>query len=341
MRFEINGRHTHPLGQPRAPELIAWLVTAALLLPTAIVGAAPPDPSEFNGFIVENASVPLEAILRGGPPRDGIPSIDRPRFVSAAQAGLADDDRLLGLVINGHARAYPVRILNWHEVVNDRFGDRAVAVTYCPLCGSGMAFDARVNRKTVSFGVSGLLYNSDVLLYDRTSSSLWSQMMLTAVSGPMKGTRLSSVPLTHTSWADWRRRHPDTRVLSTNTGYERNYARDPYAGYERIEELMFRVEHQDIRYPMKEWVLGVTIGNAAKAYPFSALAGVVDPKGDYWDSLDGQRLRIRFDKAHRTAEAFDAQGRPLNATMAFWFAWIGFFPRTEVLGLPAASGGLK
>ena len=95
----------------------------ALRLPTAIVGAAPPDPSEFNGFNVENASVPLEAILRGGPPRDGIPSIDRPRFVSAAQAGLADDDRLLGLGINGHARAYPVRILNWPEVVNDRFGD--------------------------------------------------------------------------------------------------------------------------------------------------------------------------------------------------------------------------
>ncbi|MDP1690685.1 MAG: DUF3179 domain-containing (seleno)protein [Burkholderiaceae bacterium] len=127
-------------------------------------GAAP----LLNGFDLAGASVPVQAIERGGPPKDGIPAIDRPRFVGADSAALAADDRVLGIVLNGVARAYPVRILNWHEVVNDRFGERAVVVTYCPLCGTGMAFDHPVVPGTAAaaqgFGVSGLLYNSDVLL---------------------------------------------------------------------------------------------------------------------------------------------------------------------------------
>lgn len=288
----------------------------------------------LNGFDLAGATVPIKAIERGGPPRDGIPALDRPRFVDASRARLEPDDRVLGISLGGIARAYPVRILNWHEVVNDRFGARAVVVTYCPLCGTGMAFEPPALIGSAGFGVSGLLYNSDVLLYDRATQSLWSQILSSAISGPLKATVLPEVPLTHTSWADWRRRHPATEVLSTDTGFERDYGRDPYAGYDRMQQLMFDVQHRDARFPLKEWVLGLRVNGTAKAYPFSVLERAVDRAGELNDSVGGQRLRIRYDRRHRTAEAFDAQGRPLAGTMAFWFAWVAFHPRTEVLRAP-------
>ncbi|HUG25497.1 DUF3179 domain-containing protein [Piscinibacter sp.] len=317
---------------PGRRTLLGWAWSfAAVVCAVQTAHARGPDPAAFNGFDVANASVPLNAIQRGGPPKDGIPAIDRPKFLPASQAGLGDGERILGLALEGVARAYPVRILNWHEVVNDRVGDRAVTVTYCPLCGTGMAFDARLPAGPASFGVSGLLYNSDVLLYDRATQSLWSQMLETAISGPLKGTRLKSVALTHTSWADWRRRHPDTQVLSTDTGFERDYSRDPYAGYDRVQRLMFDVQHRDDRFPLKEWVLGIQVNGVQKAYPFSVLVRTVDASGELTDVVAGRRFLIRYDRTHGTAEAFDAQGRAWPGTMAFWFAWVAFHPRTEVL----------
>lgn len=288
----------------------------------------------LNGFDLSGASGDMRPIESGGPPKDGIPAIDRPKFVGVAAARLSDDDRVLGIALGGVARAYPVRILNWHEVVNDTVAQRAVVVTYCPLCGTGMAFEPPQRTGSGGFGVSGLLYNSDVLIYDRATQSLWSQILSEAITGPLKGTVLKPVPLTHTRWADWRVRHPTTQVLSTDTGFERDYTRDPYAGYDRVQQLMFEVQHRDDRFPLKEWVLGLRVGGVAKAYPFSVLAKAVNRSGDVSDTVGQQRVRIRYDRVHGTAEAFDAQGRQLPATMAFWFAWVAFHPRTEVLRAP-------
>lgn len=313
------------------------LAAALSLLAARSAGAAPganPARTDFNAFDVSDAAVPLRAIQRGGPPKDGIPAIDRPKFVTGAQSSLASADRVLGVAAGGRARAYPVAILNWHEVVNDRFGDRQLVITYCPLCGTGMAFESPAAASRGGFGVSGLLYDSDVLLYDRATDSLWSQLLQKAISGPLKGTGLASIPLTHTTWADWRRRHPATEVLSRDTGFHRDYDRDPYAGYDRIQRLMFDVEHRDDRFSLKEWVLGVKLGGKSKAYPFSVLARVVNQKGELIDTLAGQRLRVRYDPEHRTAEAFDANGRALPSVMAFWFAWVAFHPDTEVLRAP-------
>jgi hypothetical protein len=229
-----------------------------------------------------------------------------------------------------------VRILNWHEVVNDRLGNEFIAITYCPLCGTGVAFSARVAGQGASFGVSGLLYNSDVLLYDRATESLWSQLLGQAISGPLKGQKLEPVPLTHTTWADWRQRHPDTVVLSTETGFSRDYATDPYAGYGRIATLMFDVTHKDDRLPVKEWVLGLKLGGEARAYPFSVLARRVDAQGLLRDHVGGQPVQIRFDREHQSAEAFDAAGKALPGVMAFWFAWVAFNPETTVLAAPPA-----
>lgn len=315
-------------------QLLVLGLAAAAAMATARA-AAPPDPTRFNGFDLSGALIPVDAIERGGPPRDGIPSIDNPRFVPLAQSSLREDDRVLGLRHKEVVRAYPVRILNWHEVVNDKVGGDVIAITYCPLCGTGMAFDARLQspagRRELSLGVSGLLFNSDVLLYDRGTQSLWSQLRQQAISGPLKGTQLMAVPLEHTTWSDWRRRFPATEVLSFETGFSRDYARDPYVGYETVNRLMFDVQHRDARLGPKEWVLGLSVGSARKAYPLSALARRVGKDGILEDRLSGQLVRIRYDAQHRTARAEDGAGHTLPSVLAFWFAWVAFHPKTELL----------
>lgn len=305
------------------------LLVVLLMLSLSIL---PVSAQTKNSFDLSASSIPADEIRHGGPPRDGIPSIDIPIFWSADEADfLRPGDRVLGVVREGLAKAYPIRILNWHEVVNDTFGDEAIAVTFCPLCGTGMAFRAEIDGRRHEFGVSGLLYNSDVLLYDRTTESLWSQIAQEAVSGPLVGRRLEMVPTAHTSWADWRERYPDTLVLSTETGFQRDYDRDPYAGYETSASVMFPVAHSDARYHPKEWVVGLNLDSATKAYPFSELEQVTPP---LTDTVAGRQLTVEFDAAHRSARILDERGEEIPTVAAFWFAWVAFHPDTAVYVAP-------
>ncbi len=282
----------------------------------------------MNGFRIDNALIPAAEIKKGGPPRDGIPSLDNPVFVAADDAAyLKGRDRVLGISINGIAHAYPIRVLNYHEIVNDVIGGTAVVVTYCPLCGSGTAFEAAMNGRTYKFGVSGLLYNSDVLMYDRETTSLWSQLMSQAVTGPMKGTRLQQLPLSHTSWKEWAERYPETRVLSNRTGYSRNYRVDPYPNYGRDGKLFFPVAHSNKKYRRKEVVMGLEIDGRFKAYPFKELKKGTSRFGD---EFAGEEFSVEFDAKHRTARVIRADGSEIPTTMAFWFAWYAFHPETSV-----------
>lgn len=284
-----------------------------------------------NGFDLSSTLIPSDEIRHGGPPRDGIPALDDPVFVAADRAGfLNDDDRVLGLAIGNVAKAYPIRILDWHEIVNDDFDGSAVVVSYCPLCGTGMAFDASVDGQTRSFGVSGLLYNSDVLLYDRESESLWSQVMRKSVSGPMIGKELRQLPMSHTTWRDWRARHPRTLALSTKTGHSRDYSRSPYGGYAESSAIFFPVKNKSARYHPKELVIGVNINGASKAYPFAELS---KSGAMIKDSLDGSALQVEFDAVNRTGRVLNESGIEIPSTIAFWFAWYAFFPETEVYDL--------
>lgn len=219
-------------------------------------------------------------------------------------------------------------------MVNDRFGNEPVVVTFCPLCGTGMAFLATVEGRVLEFGVSGLLYNSDVLLYDRQTESLWSQLMTTAISGPLKGRRLTMTPVAHTSWADWRQRYPDTRVLSPETGHSRDYGRDPYAGYAQSERVMFPLRFKNRRFHPKEPVIGVERDGRFKAYPFTELERAATPVSD---RIGDHPVRIEYDAAHRTGRVLDAAGQEIPSVIGFWFAWSAFHPETEVYTAPQPS----
>ena len=280
------------------------------------------------GFDFSKHTIPLDEIQSGGPPKDGIPALDHPKFIAASEATfLGPTDRILGLNINGEAKAYPIAILNWHEVVNDTVGGKDVFVAYCPLCGTGTAFDAVIDGQTYSFGVSGLLYNSNVLFYDRQTESLWSQIKMEAVVGPLTGQKLELLPLGHTTWQAWREQHPNTKVLSTETGHRRDYGRNPYLDYAKTPRIMFPVANDDSRLPRKEWILGVLINGKAKAYPFSRIK---TGQTQIDDQVGGVSIQITCDVANRSATVRDAQGNVIPSTQAYWFAWATFYPETEL-----------
>ncbi|MBW3544266.1 MAG: DUF3179 domain-containing protein, partial [Bacteroidetes bacterium] len=241
---------------------------------------------------------------------------------------LADNEPVLALDIDGDARAYPVQILTWHEIVNDTVAGIPVAVTYCPLCGSGLAFDALVEGSPLTFGVSGLLYNSDVLLYDRHNESLWSQLMMQAVSGPMAGTELKMLPTQNTSWGQWKKEHPFTLLLKENTGFHRDYGQNPYPDYAKSPEVFFPLSNQDSRFHSKETIIGIEVNAKYKAYPFSELEKLKDK--ELRDTLNGQELLIRYDSKNKSARIFSTAGEELPAVTTFWFAWYAFYPETAV-----------
>ena len=302
---------------------LGWLVTLVILLASQQTSA-----ESKNGFELDDALVPPGEILNGGPGRDGIRSLDYPAFVSASDAAfLKDKDRVLGLELNGVARAYPIRILNYHEIVNDVFGDHAVVVTFCPLCNSGIAFDAMVDRVRLEFGVSGLLYNSDVLLYDRQTGSLWSQIEKMAISGDMKGTALTAFPLRHTTWRDWVTRYPHTEVLSDETGFRRNYKVNPYPNYSRNSALYFPVAEENSQYRRKSLVLGLEIDGHFKAYPFSELSK--SPR-EFVDEFQGHTFEVQYDDKNKTASIVGENGDEWPTLISFWFAWYAFHPDTEI-----------
>ncbi len=308
----------------------------ATLATVILIALAPRGATGANlwGFDLQPRDIPIGAIVSGGPPKDGIPALDEPDFVTAEKAAYLDEhDLVVGLADASEAKAYPLRILNWHEIVNDRAVGRAVAVTYCPLTGSAVVFDRGQGQEELSFGVSGLLYQSNLLMFDRTSESLWSQLAGRAVAGARTGTPLEVVPSTVTTWKEWKKIHPTTRVLSKATGHERNYSRDPYEGYGANSALMFPVHKRDLRLPVKELVLGVTVGETSRAYPLPALAEAGFP---VHDSVGNATITIA--DVHGPVRLDD--GTVVAGTIAYWFAWAAFNEDTEVWGLasPESDG---
>lgn len=215
-----------------APPAFAWQRPPAVKVETRAV-YLPADRGQTL-FNVTRHLIPLGDIQAGGPPKDAIPALNHPSFTSAAAGdeALKPSDIVLGLEFDGVAKAYPIRMLNWPEVVNDDVGHQPVLVSWCPLCGSALVYNPVSLGHMHTFGVSGLLYKRNLLLYDRETDSLWSQLGGVAVTGDMAGTSLDLLPATETTWASWKKSHPQTVVLSFNTGYRRDYTRDPYSDWQ-------------------------------------------------------------------------------------------------------------
>lgn len=301
---------------------------------TVLVLATVSSAREINGFELDDALIPPDQIFHGGPSKGGIPALDQPKFEKAGDIDfLKEDDRVLGIEINGVAKAYPIRILNWHEIVNDSIGNHYFVITYCPLCGTGMAFESRVDNLTLHFGVSGLLYNSDVLLYDRESESLWSQLLAKAVTGKHRGTALQMLPVLHTTWSNWKRYHPHSLVLSESTGYWRNYSKDPYRGYEKSRDLYFPVFNRAPgNYHPKEKILGLTVNQSYKAYPFVELNKFDSRR--FTDTVDGRLLTIHWNREAQSGYITDDIGKVVPTVQSYWFAWYAFHPQTMVFSRP-------
>jgi hypothetical protein len=217
------------------------------------------------------AAIRLDEIQWGGVPVNGIPPLDRPAHIPASEAEYLDDDNVVfGFYIEGEARAYPKRILAWHELALDQIGSRNLAIVYCTLCGTVIPYDALVDGRVLTFGTSGLLYRSNKLMFEVETGSLWSSLTGEPVVGPLVGSglKLTALPVVTTTWGEWRRRHPDTTVLSLDTGFERDYSEGAaYRAYFGTDELMFDVSRRDGRLPNKAEVLVVRSVRSASARP--------------------------------------------------------------------------
>jgi hypothetical protein len=254
----------------------AWsrllLVTGLLTLPLGAALAAWQDQWPKTEF--DKAVVPLEEITSGGPPRDGIPSIDQPKFVDRhkAEKWLDRDEPVIVLTLGGDARAYPLQILIWHEIVNDRVGGRPVSITFCPLCNASIVFDRQFDGQVLDFGTTGRLRRSDMVMYDRQTETWWQQFSGQGLIGLYAGETLTQLPTRIVSFADFIDAHPDGKILSRDTGYRRSYGRNPYRGYDRIGNIPFLLNKPaDPRLPAMERVLAVTSEKNSRLYPYQVL----------------------------------------------------------------------
>src|SRR5215469_11726169 len=326
------------------------------------------DP-QFLRFVHEGVphEIRLEEIVWGGVRVDAIPALDNPKMISAVDAEyLNADDLVFGVEIGGEAKAYPLRIVNWHEMVNDVVGGTPVSLAYCTLCNAGILYAAQVagRDQPLTFGSSGLLYRSNKLMYDRGTDSLWDQFTGRPVVGPLVGSNVSLrvLPLVTTQWRLWRAKHPTTKVLSLDTGFSRDYGPDAaYRDYFNSKDLMFPAAVKDRRLQQKDLVFGLRAAGGTKAWPLAAFAGgkVIHDKVGLVEvvligNAEQRTVRAYESKGHKfTLSAPDllrasdgywritedalvhSDGKTLARLpghLAYWFAWSGFFENATLGG---------
>ncbi len=269
--------------------------------------------ANFQGFLrpefitPERMKIRLEEIVWGGVVKDGIPSLDNPKLIAADQADyLRDDDLIFGVAINGDVRAYPLRIMGWHEMFNEVIGGVPVALAYCTLCGSGILFETDVagGAKPFVFGSSGFLYRSNKLMFDRETNSLWNQFTGKPVVGPLadSGIELQQRPVVISRWADWRAQNPGTKVLDLQTGFRRDYGSGVvYNDYFGSDDLMFPVQVDQSEFKQKSYVFGIRVQGEAKAWPLKFFPGETLIN----DEIAGQPLVLIGNAETRTVRAYE------------------------------------
>jgi hypothetical protein len=271
-------------------------------------------------------SVSLADLHQGCPARDCIPSIDDPQYLPVDEATeVADDELVVTLSYNGEYRAYPSRILDHHEIVNDTVAGDPLAVTWCPLCGSAVGIRRTVAGEVTEFGVSGVLYNSDLVMYDRATNTLWDQIEAKGIVGTRTGEHLELIPVSMSRWAKWRDKHPDTLVLSTETGFDFDYTKDRYAEYRESTRLFMPVSAEDERVHAKTVVFGFDLPSGDIAYAES----VLQENATYEHDLNGKKALVTLHDDGSVTMLRDDQ--TLYPTRLFWFAWYTFHPGTDLV----------
>lgn len=278
-------------------------------------------------------SIPLNEILSGGPPKDGIPPIDNPKFVSVAEASkwLNDDEPGVAFSKGSVSRFYPYQIIVWHEIVNDTVGGERVLVSYCPLCLTGFVFDPLVKGERVEFGTSGKLWKSNLVMYDRKTESLWSQVLGEAIVGEMTGTKLKLLESDQVRFGEWKKKFPNGQILSRDTGAIRFYGSSPYGDYFSVTNLSLSLARPtDTRLPNDAFVFGIVINGKAKAYFVDAIKA----KGEIEDQFQGVTLLLRHEKDLDVVRVFkkmpDGKLERFNPFSSFWFSWSAAHPGTEL-----------
>ena len=291
-------------------------------------------------------SVPLGEISSGGPGKDGIPAVDAPRFVAVSEVDYLEvREPVVQLELGGEARAYPLQILIWHEIVNDRIGGTPVAVTFCPLCNTTIVFDRRLDGRVLDFGTTGNLRNSDLVMYDRQTESWWQQFGGEAIVGTLTGKELRQLPAAIVAWEEFERGHPDGKVLSRETGFARDYGENPYAGYDSVDTPpIFEAANQnDDRLPPKERVVFLEREGQQVVVPFSALV----EKKEIDVEVGGEELVVTWRPGTRSAldSGTIASSRDVGTALVrsaetgelvvhdlpFWFAVAAFAPDAEIV----------
>ena len=289
-------------------------------------------------FDMSNPIINLDELLAPGVNKDGIPALTDPKKTPAASADFPSlTDRVISVVINDEAVAYPIKILNWHEAANDTVGGVPIVVMYCPLCDSAAVADRRVTTKdgkelTLEFGISGFLYDSNMVLYDQTSMGIWSQVYMRAMTGPLAGTRLKLLPMRVEPFAKFIAAHPNGEVLTKDTGYQRPYDRNPYEAYLKDSERVFQkfVWRHDL--PPKVLGAGIADGDDAVFVTTAAVkahGGTMKVKTKH-----GEVTVLRNDAGF----AFEDVPAGVDVMQAFWHAWSAFHPKTRLI---AAEGEAK
>ena len=301
----------------------------AMDLPRGGMGEGSPPRPLLDGWRTNGARrlVPLGEFAPGGPGRDGIPALTRPEVVRVAEVRhLAAGAPVIELVAGGEARAYPLDVLIWHEIVNDVLGGRPVTVTFCPLCNTAIVFDPRVDGRVLEFGTTGLLRNSDLVMYDRETETWWQQFGGRALVGDLAGRRLRMLPARIVAWEAFARAHPDATVVGRDTGHDRPYGQNPYPGYDDLDSgpWFATANEDDRRLQPKARVVFFERGGKAVAVPLTALQGGRTVRVP----LAGGEVVVRV---RRGGVDVRSGGRPLPHTLPFWFAVAAFRPDVHII----------
>lgn len=267
-------------------------------------------------------------IVSGGPPKDGIPSIDNPKYVTMKEANewIEDNELVLAIEYKGVKRVYPLQIMVWHEIVNDEIAGDPILITYCPLCGSGIAYERTIDGEEVEFGTSGKLYNSNLVMYDRETNTYWTQIDGLAIVGELTGTKLNPISIDTVVWRDWKRLHSSAEVLSQQTGYTRPYGVDPYGSYYEDSFLFSPVEARDDRVHPKTVIFGIEVNGVYKAYIETDLKELKTIE----DTVGGALIKVERDDAGIVKITNLETGEEIVKERDFWFAWYAFHPDTEL-----------